>query len=360
MKFKLITASLIGAVLSFAAIADTLSLKKDHPATYTVVKGDTLWDISSYFLNSPWLWPRLWQANNQIENPHLIYPGDVLSLIWVNGEPQLTRKRLKKLSPTPRLAEKHEPIPTISLQAISAFLSRDHVIDPSLIKTAPRLLGDAVATPRFSEGDIFYGEGQYDPSKLYGIYRLSDDFIDPESAEFLGKQLTFIGHSEVSKNPNVSSTEQVTPHDLLRSSRDASQGDLILAIPENETWPAFFIPQSVPVETTGQILAAINQASVIGKWDTVVINKGQREDIKIGSMFSILKSGPNILVDKERVGYQKDGNRFEQMGKPDLVLPAQRVGELMVFKVYEKVSLGLVLRSSDAMGSNYKIQGLEF
>ena len=166
MKFKLITASLIGAVLSFAAIADTLSLKKDHPATYTVVKGDTLWDISSYFLNSPWLWPRLWQANNQIENPHLIYPGDVLSLIWVNGEPQLTRKRLKKLSPTPRLAEKHEPIPTISLQAISAFLSRDHVIDPSLIKTAPRLLGDAIATPRFFEGDVFYGEGQYDPTTI--------------------------------------------------------------------------------------------------------------------------------------------------------------------------------------------------
>jgi hypothetical protein len=360
MKFKLITALLVGAVCSIAAIADTLSLKKDHPATYTVVKGDTLWDISSYFLNSPWLWPRLWQANSQVENPHLIYPGDVLTLIWVDGVPQLTRKKMMKLSPTPRLEEKHEAIPIIPLQAISAFLSRDHVIEPSLIETAPRLLGDAIATPRFYEGDVFYGEGQYDKHKLYGVYRLGNDFMDPESAEFLGKQLIFIGHSEVSKNPNVISTEQVTPHDLLKSSREASQGDLILAIPETETWPAFFIPQSVPAKSTGQIIAALNNARVIGKWSTVVINKGQREDVQIGSMFSILKSGPNIVLDKKNVVYQEDGSRFQQAGKPDIVLPAQRVGELMVFKVYEKVSIALVLRSTDAMGANYKIQGLEF
>ncbi|WP_413700860.1 LysM peptidoglycan-binding domain-containing protein [Psychromonas sp. KJ10-10] len=89
-----------------SAFADTLTLREDHPETYTVVKGDTLWDISAYFLNTPWLWPRLWQANSQIENPHLIYPGDVLTLIWVDGEPRLTRKQLMKLSPKPRLEEK--------------------------------------------------------------------------------------------------------------------------------------------------------------------------------------------------------------------------------------------------------------
>jgi len=360
MKLNLITAFFIGIVLSVVAIADTLTLKDNHPDTYTVIKGDTLWDISAHFLNSPWLWPRLWQANSQIKNPHLIYPGDLLTLIWVDGEPRLSRKRLKKLSPTPRLQEKQSAIPTIPLSSISAFLSRDHVIDPLLLADAPRLLGDAKATPSFFEGDIFYGEGQYDKGKLYGVYRLGEDYIDPLSNEFLGKQLIFIGLSEVSKNPNVSGTEQVTPHDFISSSREARQGDLILPIPEHETLPAYFLPQSVAKTIKGQIIGALNNSRAIAKWDTVVINKGQRDNIQIGSMFSVLQPGPGVLINKTRVVYQKDASRFSQIGSPDITIPAQRVGELLVFKVYDKVSIAMIMRSSEVMAADYKIQGLEF
>ncbi|WP_354622930.1 LysM peptidoglycan-binding domain-containing protein [Psychromonas sp. MME2] len=360
MKLKLISSLLIGAVFSMSAFADVLTLKEGHPETYTVEKGDTLWDISAHFLNSPWLWPRLWQANNQIDNPHLIYPGDVLTLIWVNGEPQITRKQLKKLSPTTRIEEKRAAIPTIPLASISAFLSRDHVINPDLIKSAPRLLGDAIATPRFFEGDVFYAQGQYDKYKLYGVYRMGEDYIDPETEEFLGTELNYIGLSQSSKNPNVTSTNEMTPLDFLKSSREARQGDLILPIPEHDSLPAYFQPKPVPMTLKGQILAALNNSSAIGKWDVVVINKGKRENIKIGSMFSILQSGPNVLVDKKAIEYQEDANAFGQMGAPDLVIPAERVGELMVFKVYEKVSIALIMRSTDIMGAKYKIQGLEF
>lgn len=360
MKFKLIASLIIGAALSMTAIADMIKLKENHPETYTVQKGDTLWDISSQFLNSPWLWPRLWQANNQIENPHLIYPGDVLTLIWVDGAPQLHRKQLKKMSPTPRLQEKGQAVPTIPLVAISAFLSRDHVIDPELVKGAPRLLGDAYGSPRFFAGDIFYAQGQYDKNKLYGIYRLGDTYKDIESGENLGTELTFIGHSQVSRSPDVDTTDKVTPHDLLKNNREARQGDLILAIPEHETLPAYFIPQSVPKSSKGRILAALNNAKAIGKWDVVVIDQGKRDGTQIGSMYSILRAGENVLVDDEKIEYQEDSTAFGQMGEPDLVLPAQRVGELMVFKVYEKVSIALVLRSRDAMGAHYIIEGLEF
>jgi len=360
MKFKRITSFFLGAALSFAAFADTLTLKEDYPETYTVIKGDTLWDISAHFLNSPWLWPRLWDANSQVQNPHLIYPGEVLTLIWVDGMPQLTRKQLKKLSPSPRLKEKGSPIPTIPLASISSFLSKDHVIDPTLISEAPRLLGDALGSPRFFAGDIFYGEGQYSPSKLYGIYRLGDDFHDPETAEFLGKELTFIGHSEVSKSPNVTTTKKVTPFDFLKSAREARQGDLILPIPEYETLPAYFLPQPVSSAVKGHILAALNNAVAIGKWDAVVINKGKRDNIQIGSMFSILRASSSILMIDNKVEYKEDASRFDKMEDTDLVIPAERIGELMVFKVYEKVSIGLVMRSSDAMGAKYEIQGIEF
>jgi len=359
MKLKLIISLIFGAMLSVMAVADTLKLKKDHPQTYTVQKGDTLWDISSQFLNSPWLWPRLWEKNEQIKNPHLIYPGDILHLTWVDGEPRLTLKRIKKLSPTPRLQEKEKAIPTIPLQDISAFLSKDHIIDLSLLEKAPRILGDSIGSPRFFEGDIFYGQGQYDPNKLYGVYRLGDTYRS-NSDEILGSELTFIGQSRVSNNPDVDATDKMTPMDLIKSSREARQGDLILPIPEFETLPAYFIPSPVAKNVKGNILAALNNAVAIGEWDVVVIDKGKQDNIEIGSMFSILRSGPDLLVDKANIIYQEDGDTFDKIGDPDLKIPAQRVGQLMVFKVYDKVSIAMIVRARDVISSKYNIEGLAF
>jgi len=358
MKLKLIASLLIGVVLSMTALADTLKLRADHPETYIVKKGDTLWDISALFLNSPWLWPRLWENNSQIENPHLIYPGDVLNLIWVDGEPRLSRKRLKKLSPTPRIQDKEQAIPVISLNRLSAFLTKDHIITPELVKDSPRVLGDAVGSPRFFEGDIFYGQGQFDENKLYGIYRLGDNFKGKYS-ENLGSELLFIGQAQVSQSPNVDKTDKATPLSLTRSSRDARQGDLILPIPEYETLPAYFIPKPVSKSVKGRMLSSLSGPSAIGKWDVVVIDKGSRDDVEIGSMFSILRSGQAILVNDDII-YQEDGDAFDQIGDADLKLPAERVGELMVFKVYEKLSIAILMRGTDVIGSTYKIEGLAF
>ncbi|RBW44006.1 peptidoglycan-binding protein [Psychromonas sp. B3M02] len=358
MKLKLIASLLVGVVLSITAFADTLKLRADHPETYIVKKGDTLWDISALFLNSPWLWPRLWENNSQIANPHLIYPGDVLNLIWVDGEPRLTRKRLKKLSPTPRIQEKDQAIPIIPLNRLSAFLTKDHIISPDLLEGTPKVLGDAVGSPRFFEGDIFYGQGQFDENKLYGIYRLGENFKGKYS-ENLGSELLFIGQAQVSKSPNVDTTAEATPLDLLRSSREARQGDLILPIPEYESLPAYFIPKPVSKSVKGQILSSLNGPSAIGKWDVVVIDKGKMDGIQIGSMFSILRSGQAILVNDDVI-YQEDGDAFDQIGDPDITLPAERVGELMVFKVYENLSIAILMRGKDVIGSTYKIEGLSF
>ena len=61
-----------------AAVAD--HIRGDAPSVYTVVEGDSLWSISGRFLTQPWLWPEIWEVNPQIENPHLIYPGDQIGL----------------------------------------------------------------------------------------------------------------------------------------------------------------------------------------------------------------------------------------------------------------------------------------
>lgn len=364
MKLKLITSFLIASVFSFASLADVLKLRENHPDTYTVVKGDTLWDISAHFLNTPWLWPRLWQANSQIANPHLIYPGDLLTLIWVDGQPRLTRKQLKKLSPTPRLSEKREPIPTLPLNVIAPFLSKDHVIDSNLLINAPLVLGDAAATPAFFEGDTFYGKGKFNANKLYGIYRLQTPYLDPQTGEDLGSKLTFLGHTQVSTNTDFSGNDQVTPLDFINSKREARQGDLILPLPEYDSLPAYFSPQPVPTSVTGNILGATSDASVIAKWDAVVINRGKRDRITIGSMFSIMQPGPEVLIhpenDSEQVEYSANASRFDKQKDPDIILPPKRVGELMVFKVYEKVSIAIVMRGSELIKKDNTIKGIEF
>ncbi len=363
MRLKCVGVLLAGFLLSFSAIADTLKLKQGHPETYIVKKGDTLWDISTHFLDSPWLWPRLWQSNPQVKNPHLIYPGDKLYLTWVNGEPRLSRKRLRKLSPTPRIEEKRSPIPTIPLSVISSFLSRDHILDPTLLEGAPRLMGDGMASLRLLAGDTLYAEGEYDKELLYGIYRLGENYVDSKTEEVLGTELTFVGLSQVEQSANVRANSKVTPHLLLKSAMEAKQGDRILPIPEYENLPAFFIPTPTPAEMLGNIVAALNNASALGKWDVVVINKGSREQIQPGAMFAILQPGPEVVERNGKVTYKEDASRYEKIfnsGDDGLQLPDEKIGEMMVFKVYEKTSIAVITRSEELIGPNYQIEGMDF
>ena len=141
---------LMGLALSFwlaapVALADVLALKEDHPKTYVVKRGDTLWSISSIFLEDPWLWPELWHYNQQLDDPHLIYPGDILYLIWVDGKPRLVKSiatktienRDVKLSPQMRIADLQQAIPAISLDVIGPFLSNSRVVDLDTLERAP-------------------------------------------------------------------------------------------------------------------------------------------------------------------------------------------------------------------------------
>ena len=172
--------------------------------------------------------------------------------------------------------------------------------------------------------------------------------------------MIYIGLSEVSKNPDVSHTSKITGHDFLSSSREAKQGDLILPIPENDGVPAYFLPSSVPSKVKGNIIASLRKSTAVAKWDLVVINKGNRDEIKVGSMFSIYQPGPGVLVTNNKIEYSLDAARFNKMKDPDLTIPPLRVGELMVYKVYEKMSIAIIMRSTEVMISNYNIEGLEF
>ena len=182
------------------ALAEEL-LRADHPDQYTVVKGDTLWDISGRFLRSPWRWPDIWHVNPQIANPHLIYPGDVLELVYIDGQPQLRLRRGDlKLSPTVRATPWDGAIPTIPVDAIGPFLTRPYVLDEGELDNAPYIVD-------FADEHILGGAGQkayvrsieQADALKYEIVRPGGPYKDAETGEILGYEATYIGTTELQR-----------------------------------------------------------------------------------------------------------------------------------------------------------------
>ena len=149
-----------------------LLLNETVPEQYEVIAGDTLWDISALFLRDPWKWPEIWHANQQIANPHLIYPGDIVSLVYIDGRPKLmlSRNREEKRSPQIRIEDHRAPIPALPLETIENFLSKNRLTSNSELQSAPYVLGGYERRLLVGLGDDFYARGDFTNQPLnYGI-----------------------------------------------------------------------------------------------------------------------------------------------------------------------------------------------
>ena len=211
--------TLLGLVLLAASVwvqAQEPVFKEDHPDTYTVVKGDTLWDISGRFLRLPWKWPEIWHANPQISNPHLIYPGDVISLVYIDGQPRLMVNRGNggtiKLSPQARVKPIAEAIPTIPLEAINSFLRAGRIIeDEAIINNAPYVIGGEAESVVLGAGNKVYARGNFsDNVPAYEFYRRGKTYVNPETGELLGIHLQEIGNGNVAAVEGDIATLNVT------------------------------------------------------------------------------------------------------------------------------------------------------
>jgi len=331
--------------LSLAVFADVLALREDHPQTYTVKKGDTLWDISSYFLKSPWLWPRLWQANPQVDNPHLIYPGDLLNLIYIDGQPRLTRKKMVKLMPKTHIKQKATPIPTLPLSIINPFLSKDHIASLGELEHAPFIIGNNKADMVLQKYQTIYALGDLDPAVSYGIYRASKPFVDRETEELLGVAVVYLGAAEVTK---LGIDE---PHTLkiTEGVREIKINDILLPVPQDKAYPAYFTPEPFELDKPGYIVASYAHRSYVSKYDVVLINKGIRDGVKAGHVFGISEPGVIVVNNKKRLGYKKDASIYSSLldGDDMIPLPDERLGEVMIFRAYKKLSYGLIMRANE-------------
>jgi hypothetical protein len=311
--------------------------RSDHPERYTVVKGDTLWDISSRFLDNPWYWPEIWHVNPQVDNPHLIYPGDKLALVYIDGEPRVTKvggDRVVKLSPKVRSEPIDMPIPTIPLDAISSFLTNTRIVDAEILEGAPYVLEGEEGRIVTGAGDKLYARGEM-AARNIGVFRRSNRYIDPDTGEFLGLEARSIAQGEV-----IDSSAEVLTVRLKRSSEEVRIGDRLL-MGEDRAITARFQPSAPENKIEGEMISVEGGVTQIGQYDVVTINRGTREGLEAGNVLAVFRAG-NLVRDPYT---------------DELVeLPSERAGLLMVFQAYEKVSYGLVLKATRALTLGDKVR----
>ncbi|NMT62803.1 LysM peptidoglycan-binding domain-containing protein [Marinobacter orientalis] len=302
-------------------------LRSDHPERYTVVKGDTLWDISARFLNNPWYWPEIWHVNPQVENPHLIYPGDELALVYIDGQPRVTKvssDRVVKLSPKVRSEPIDTPIPAIPLDAISSFLSDTRIVDADKLNGAPYVLEGEDGRIITGAGDRVYARGEK-PANNVGIFRRSKEFRDPETGEFLGLEARSIASGEI-----IAENSDVLTLSLRKSSEEVRIGDRLL-VSEDRRITTSFVPSPPDDDIEGRMISVEGGVNQIGQYDVVAINRGEREGLEQGNVMAVLKNG-NLVRDP--------------VTNETIELPSERAGLLMIFQTYEKMSYGLVLQAT--------------
>jgi len=352
------------------AIADTVALNPNHPERYTVQKGDTLWDISGRFLRDPWQWASVWKINDQIKNPHLIYPGDVIMFAMVDGKPQLSVLRTEKVAPAPAAAptpaaptstptpgpviaaptqpiepeptrptfpgatrlkpkvyaeELREAIPTISPDKIVPFLTQPLVVSKYELASAGYValgVDDRVA---LGTGAQFYARNLGDePHDFYYVFRPGKALKNPDNNETLGYEAIYLGDAqlvtagETSKLQITRVKQEILPTDRL--------------IPAERTYALpYYYPRAPQQPVRGRVVGTSTGMAVFGPNAVIAISLGKREGIEEGHVLRV----------------QRDfGKRPDPITGRNFRVPLEDSGLVMVFRVFDTVSYALVMNAS--------------
>jgi len=316
-------------------ISEPVPLAANHPNDYTVKEGDTLWDIASVFLRDPWYWPEVWYVNPQVENPHLIYPGDVLSLVYMEGRQRIVNNPISayRLSPQARVTPLDEAIESIPYEQIAAFLSRGVVLEKGEADDLPyvlRVRGDHLVGA--AGNDIYVRGGDAAPTGTrYTVIHVGDRLIDPDDGKVVGYQGIHVGEGSLARGGDPSTIA------LNETSREVLEGDRLL--PETVEIPLNFFPKAPNISVDGRIISVVGGVSLIGQYQVVVLNRGARDGIAPGDVLAVYQAGREV---KDRFA----GNTFTSS---KVTLPDEEAGTVMVFKVYDRIGYGLVMEATDAI-----------
>ncbi len=385
VKWGSITVALVAVVLATPAVAQNLTvtpgqrstatqvaqtgvplseLAPNAPDNYTVKSGDTLWAISGLFLKSPWRWPELWGMNMvEIKNPHRIYPGQQLYLDKNNGRATLRTRsagsgdaNMETVRVSPRVRSQSladEIIPTLKSQFIEPFLAEPVVVNEGGLALAPRIVATQEGRSILSRGDRAYARGPNDNKMVdgggklqeYRVFREATPLKDPSTGEVLGYEAQYLGKAKLVQGE---STEQSSDKDgkgrtdiipatidIIGTKQEMRVGDRLLPEPERQL--TSYAPRAPTQNVEARVVSVYGSSVVNAAQNQVVaINRGSKDGMESGHVLAILKDGAR-LVDKT------------DPGKPEIKLPNERNGLMMVFRTFDRVSYALILTITEGV-----------
>jgi hypothetical protein len=362
MAFRTFFGFIVSIFISINTWAEEIQINPDHPDQYTVVKGDSLWDISGKFLNHPWQWPKLWSNNSQIKNPHLIYPGDTIYFSIVNGNPQLNISRTEQYAQSPAnypciLSEKDvkngrtefavsetgnllpciresfikQAIELIPSESIAQFLTSPKVVTKNELNRAPYVIDFSGEHLIAGEGDNLYVRSIAQPESMsYTIYRPGDAYVSPETGEILGYEAKYIADTALQEAGDPATLS------VTNSNSEIRKGDRVMPKSEEEVTLNYF-PRPPEKSITGSIISVLGGVSQIGLYNVVVLDKGTRDGILTGHELAIYRNGKSI------------SDPYSPIKNDVVKLPDEIAGTLMVFRPFERVSYALVMKATLAI-----------
>jgi len=336
MSIRIALLAFVAAIcISANSYADTVKLNPNHPQTYVVVKGDTLWDISAKFLRDPWLWPEIWHINPEIQNPHLIYPGDIITLVWRDGKPMLQVQRgprTIKLSPSARATRLDTAITTIPANVIGQFLSRPRILTETELERAGYIsFAEEDHLISGTNGKVYVTGLEPDDNKEFSIYRVRNTYVNPnDKDDVLGYEAVHVSDAKLERKGDPSSLR------IIESYRETLLGDKVLPTDEAQLDQSF-IPHAVEnnVSADAQVISILDGMARAGQYQTVVLNLGKREGIERGHVLEIRQKG-EIRANKEAPSFFK----------PTIQLPDERAAIIMVVNTFDRVSYALIMSAT--------------
>ena len=324
-----VSAAPAAAVTAPAKVTPTpVRLNPAHPDRYVVQKGDTLWDISAMFLRDPWFWPEIWYANPQVNNPHLIFPGDVLTLVYLDGRPRIMLERGRtgeRLQPRVRVEQLEEAIFTIPYDRIAAFLSRPKVLDGSTVDRAPYILTSRRGhLAHGSNTEVYVRGDELAEGDIFSVMHIGDRLRDPDDGRLLGYAATYVGEGTV-----VREGDPATMY-LNSTAREALNGDKLL--PVETDFPLQFIPRAPEQSVEGRIIDVQDGISLVSSYQIVTLNRGTAAGLEPGHVLAVWQAGRRVP---------------DRFGGGSVELPEEYAGYLMVFRTFEDISYGLIMQASN-------------
>ncbi|MBD5801438.1 LysM domain/BON superfamily protein [Azoarcus sp. Aa7] len=317
----------VATLLGAPALAAPAAIADDAPDSHTVVRGDTLWGISGKFLKEPWRWPEVWRLNrDQIRNPHLIYPGQIIVLD--RSGPYLSIGRRvgdQKLQPQVYHEDLKDAVASIPMQDIEPFLTKPLVVDEARLADAGTVVATETSRVYMGPGDTIFAKNIKEDQKVWQVLRPAKPLTDPVTKEVLGYEAMYLGSARVTENGTPATLE------ILSAVEEIGTGDRLLVGDKPDIFS--YMPHAPENEVAGRLIGIYRGVAETGRNHVVTLGVGAREGIERGHVLALHRNRGSVVYKDD------DGN------KETYNLPEKRYGLVFVFRVFDRVSYALVMET---------------